>query len=198
MPELPRSHLIAYALLGAVVLVVGIRQLAPGPPGDAASPVAETPVAITQDGGSAPGGGGRVVVHVAGAVRSPGVYRMKAGARVDDAVRRAGGPLPRADLTQVNLAAEVEDGRQIIVPRRVPASSPAPSGATAAAPAGPLNLNTATLEQLDTLQGVGPATAQAILDYREEQNGFSSVEELDQVPGIGAARLATLRDLVTV
>jgi competence protein ComEA len=123
---------------------------------------------------------------------------MRAGARVDDAVRRAGGALPRADLTQVNLAAKVEDGRQILVPRRISASVPAPAASGTPQPGVPLNLNTATLEQLDTLPGVGPATAQKILDYREQHGGFGSVEELGQVPGIGDVRLAALRDLVRV
>jgi competence protein ComEA len=127
---------------------------------------------------------------------------MRAGARVDDAVRRAGGALPRADLTQVNLAAKVEDGRQILVPRRVSAAAPAAgvgaSATTPAQPEVPVNLNTATLEQLDELPGVGPATAQKILDYRQEHGGFGSVEELGQVPGIGDVRLAALRDLVRV
>ena len=147
-------------------------------------------------------GGGAVVVDVAGAVRRPGVYRLEAGARVDDAVRRAGGPTRRADLATVNLAAKLEDGRQVLVPARAPpggagATAPAAGGA-AAAPGQPVNLNTATLEQLDTLAGVGPATAQKILDYREQHGGFSSVDELDQVPGIGPGRLAALRDLVRV
>ena len=138
-------------------------------------------------------------MHVAGAVREPGVYRMRAGARVDDAVGRAGGATPRADLTQVNLAAKVEDGRQIVVPRRVPAAATGAGGSSSPAQPGvPLNLNTATLEQLDELSGIGPATAQKILDYREEHGGFGSVEELGQVPGIGDVRLASLREQVRV
>ena len=147
--------------------------------------------------------GGAVVVDVAGAVRRPGVYRLEAGARVDDAVRRAGGPTRRADLASVNLAAKLEDGRQVLVPVRAPPGGRATTAAggaagAAAAPGQPVNLNTATLEQLDTLTGVGPATAQKILDYREQHGGFSSVDELDHVPGIGPGRLAALRDLVRV
>jgi competence protein ComEA len=134
-------------------------------------------------------------VHVAGAVRRPGVYRMRPGARVNDAVRRAGGALPGADLAAVNLAAKVEDGRQVVVPERVATGSVAGGPA---APGVPLNLNTATLEQLDTLDGVGPATAQKILDFREEHGGFGSVEDLGQVPGIGDKRLAALREKVRV
>ncbi len=138
-------------------------------------------------------GGGRVVVHVAGAVARPGVYRLRAGARVDDAVRRAGGVRRRADLTQVNLAQELADGRQVIVPARVRG---APAGAAPAA--GPVNLNTATLEQLDGIDGIGPVTAQKILDFRRRQGGFGDVEELDQIPGIGEATMSTLREKVRV
>ncbi len=157
-------------------------------------------------------GGGRVTVHVAGAVRRPGVYVLSPGARVNDALRRAGGARGRADLAAVNLAAKLEDGRQVLVPERAaPATaggSPVAGGTASAggasvaggpsAPAAPINLNTATLEQLDTLDGVGPGIAQRILDYRRQHGGFARVEELGEVPGIGAKRLATLTPLVTV
>jgi len=141
--------------------------------------------------------GGRVTVHVAGAVQHPGVYRLRRGERVDDAVRRAGGPSRRADLSAVNLAAVVEDGRQVLVPTRAPAVS-APGTTSASATPAKVNLNTATPEQLDTLAGVGPATAAKILAFREQHGGFGSVEELGDVPGIGEVRLDALRDLVTV
>ena len=106
----------------------------------------------------------------------------------------------RADLSQINRAAKVEDGRQILVPARAPAPAGRCRRRTAAQrpPTRPINLNTATLEQLDTLDGVGPATAQKILDYREEHGGFGSVDELDQIPGIGEKRLAALREHVRV
>jgi len=142
-----------------------------------------------------------VVVHVAGAVRHPGVYRMRPTARVDDAVGRAGGATGRADLSQVNLAAKVEDGRQVLVPEKIraaPGVTPGKATAPATQPGVPLNLNTATLEQLDELDGIGPATAQNILDYREANGGFGSVEELGDVPGIGEVRLASLREQVRV
>jgi competence protein ComEA len=160
--------------------------------------------------------GERLTVHVAGAVHRPGVYRMRPGSRVDDAIDRAGGARLRADLGALNLAAKLEDGRQVLVPRRTPAGqpgaaaaagaaaqpAPAPGGATgpatATAPPGPpINLNTATIEQLDQLEGIGPTTAQKILQYRQEHGGFSSVEELKNVPGIGDTRYATLKERVT-
>jgi competence protein ComEA len=151
------------------------------------------------------GSSAAVTVHVAGAVRRPGVYRLRQGERVDDALQRAGGATRRADLSAVNLAAKVEDGRQILVPvraRTAPAATAAPAAPGApgapAAPAQPVNLNTATLEQLDTLDGIGPGLAQAILQYREEHGGFGSVDDLAQVPGIGEKRMATLREQVQV
>ena len=145
-----------------------------------------------------PSGGGRVMVDVAGEVERPGVYRLPASARVEDALTEAGGATRRADLSQINRAAKVEDGRQILVPARARRGGEA-AAATGSAPAeGPINLNSATLEQLDTLDGVGPATAQKILDYREEHGGFGSVDELDQIPGIGEKRLAALREKVRV
>ena len=193
MPALPRSHLVAYVLAAAVVLVLGARQVAASRAQEEAGASSAAPIAIDRAGG---GNGGRVHVHVAGAVRRPGVYRMPAGARVDDAVRRAGGPRLRADLTQVNLAQELEDGRQIVVPKRLAPGTTAAAGGSAV-PAGPINLNTATLEQLDTLDGIGPATAQSILDFREQEGGFTDVEQLDQVPGIGPATMSALRDKVT-
>jgi competence protein ComEA len=198
VPDLPPRQLAACVAALVAVLALGGWYLSRR--GDAAA-LPPGPIAVQGDGASAAGGEGgpRVTVHVAGAVRQPGVYRMRPGARVDDAVGRAGGATARADLSQVNLAAKVEDGRQILVPRRVPTAA---AGGTAPAsetqPAVPLNLNTATLEQLDELQGIGPATAQQILDYREAQGGFSSFDELDKVPGIGEVRLATLREQVRV
>ena len=140
------------------------------------------------------------MVHVAGAVRRPGVYRLRAGARVEDALHRAGGAAPPRRPERVNLAAELEDGRQVLVPRaRVRGGGSARRARPAPRrPACRVNLNTATLEQLDELDGVGPATAQKILDYREAHGGFGSVEELDQVPGIGETRLAALREKVRV
>ena len=147
----------------------------------------------------------RIVVHVAGAVVAPGVYEVAPTARAADAVAAAGGPTADGELDALNLAAPLADGERIYVPRvgevdptAVPAGgAPAPPGATAA-PAGPVDLNTATAEQLDTLPGVGPSTAAAIVDDRARNGPFASVDDLDRVTGIGPAKLDALRDLVTV
>jgi competence protein ComEA len=136
-------------------------------------------------------------VYVVGAVRRPGLYRLPQGARVADAVARAGGATRKADPAAVNLAAPVADGQQVLVPARLPRAVAAAQGvATPGVPAGPIQLSSATEEQLDSLPGIGPATAQKILDYRTEHGAFRSVEELDEVPGIGPTRVEQLRGLV--
>lgn len=196
MPELSlsRRQLLAGAAVALVLLVLAGRLLLR--PGASAS-VQVAPVAPTSTLGAAPAAAEPVVVDVVGAVRSPGLYRLTEGARVADALVRAGGATPKAQLELVNLAAPIADGQQIVVPRRG-AAAPAAGGTAAAtgAPSGPVHLNTATLEQLDALPGVGPVTAQKILDYRQVHGSFGSVDELDAVPGIGQARLEQLRDLV--
>ena len=139
----------------------------------------------------------RVVVDVVGAVRRPGLYRLAQGSRIADAITRAGGATGKAELAQVNLAAPLADGEQVVVPRRGAAGVAAGAGPAApGVPSGPIQLSTATLEQLDSLPGVGPVTAQKILDYRRKHGAFQSVDELDAVPGIGPKRLDQLRDLV--
>ncbi len=224
MPDLDRPRIAVLLVLGLAICLLGARyvhsQASAGAGGDA--PPSRALAGGAAGPSPAPDGagagvvvgraaGGRVTVHVAGAVRRPGVYRLGAGARVDDALRRAGGPRARADLTAVNLAARLEDGRQVLVPERAAragaAAAPRAGGVAAAgaaatgapgAPRAPINLNTATLEQLDTLDGIGPGLAQRILDYRSAHGGFARVEELGEVPGIGVKRLATLTALVTV
>jgi competence protein ComEA len=154
---------------------------------------------------------GVVVVDVVGAVRHAGVVSLPASARVVDAVNAAGGALPAADLDRINLAAHLVDGMRIAVPRRGVASDPAgptsdPGGGGAGGPATgatpspstPLDLNTATEAQLEALPGIGPSLAQAILEEREREGGFHSVDDLRRVRGIGDVRFTQLRPLVTV
>ncbi len=134
----------------------------------------------------------QLVVDVAGAVRAPGLHRVAPGARVADAVAAAGGATGKADLTLLNLAAPLADGEQVVVPARGAAAAAGAAASTAA----PLDLNTATAEQLDALPGIGPATAQKIIDYRQAHGPFRSIDELDAVPGIGPARIDQLKGLV--
>ena len=138
----------------------------------------------------------KIVVHVVGAVQRPGLYALRDGASIADAVRRAGGTTRKADLEAINLAAPVEDGLRWSCRGDNPSSPPARRPGDPPAAAGPVHLNTASLEQLDTLPGVGPVTAQKILDWRQTHGAFTSVDDLDAIPGIGPARLEQLRDLV--
>ena len=151
-----------------------------------------------------------VVVHVAGAVARPGLVHLRGAARVDDALIAAGGPAPDADIDRINLAQPVADGVRVYVPRRgepdVGASAGSPGGSTTAGSGSagassapePIDLNTATAEQLDTLPGVGPSTAAAIVGYRQEHGRFESVDDLEQVHGIGPAKLEAMRARVRV
>jgi competence protein ComEA len=136
-----------------------------------------------------------VVVDVVGHVQSPGLYRLPTGARVDDAIRAAGGPVPGTDLSGLNLARKVSDGEQIAVGV---AGEPAAAGGAESSSAGPIDLNTASLAQLDALPGVGPVLAQHILDWRTAHGKFDTVDQLREVTGIGEAKFADLRPLVTV
>jgi competence protein ComEA len=193
MPSLTTKQVLGYAAVAVVVLVIGWRTQSGA---SSSSQTYPSGTATASRSSPAPAPSPVVVVDVTGAVRRPGVYRLPAGARVQDAIRRAR-PLARADMTTVNLAARVTDGEQVIVPRR------GRGGATASAPATPdapavVSLNSATLEQLETLDGIGPALAQRIIDYRTAHGGFRSLEELDQVSGIGPARLAALRGHVSL
>ncbi len=163
------------------------------------------------DAGSEPGASptGEIVVHVAGAVGKPGVVRLSAGSRVADAVEAAGGGVADADLDRLNLAAVLEDGQRILVARRGdPPEVGDPTGVTSGAgssPGGdesddgaPIDLNTATTEELESLPGIGPVLAEAIIDERESRGGFRSVNELRDVRGIGEKRFEDLKDRVVV
>jgi competence protein ComEA len=183
-----RRQAITVVLGLVVVLLLAARWLGHTAP-------AARPSAVGVHVRAAPAVRPRLVVHVAGAVRRPGLYRLEDGSRVADALTRAGGTTRKANLEAVNLAAPVVDGQQVLVPRKVTAALGS-SGSSDAQPAGPVSLSAATVEQLDELPGVGPVTAQKIVDYRAAHGAFRSVEELDAVPGIGPARIETLRDLV--
>jgi competence protein ComEA len=138
----------------------------------------------------------RIVVDVVGAVREPGLYHLPDGARVADAVAQAGGLSRRADRRAVNLAARVADGQQVVVAARGSPGAATASASSPAAPGAPVSLSAATVEQLDTLPGIGPVTAEKIVAFRQEHGPFASVEGLDAIPGIGPARLEELKGLV--
>jgi competence protein ComEA len=187
-----RRRALAGALLLAALLVLAGRHLL-----RAGTPTVPPPAPIVAEKRSA-ATSPKLFVHVVGAVRRPGLYRLGEGSRIADAVKRAGGATRKADMSLVNLAAPVSDGVQVVVPRRAAAASQggAATASTPASTSGPVQLSTATLEQLDALPGIGPVTAQKILDYRQENGGFASVDELDAVPGIGPARMEELREVV--
>jgi competence protein ComEA len=188
-----QRRLLAIALAALVAVVLAWRQLAPHA---AAAPLQIAPIAPRAAAASPAPAAKPLVVDVAGAVRRPGLYRLERGARVADAIARAGGLTRRAERTAVNLAAPVADGEQVLVATRgSPAAGAGGSSATAGA-TGPVSLSAATAEQLDALPGVGPVTAQKIVQYRQEHGPFTSVDGLDAIPGIGPAKLADLRPLV--
>ena len=220
--HLPTSVVRALGIVAVVVVAAGVAWWLlrpPPPPIEAALPLA-TGTSITPDP-SAPDPTAsttatapvELVVQSAGAIASPGVYRLPPGARVDDLVAASGGLTGDADVDRVNLASLVGDGERVWFPRRGDEAPPevvagagggggAPAGG--AAPPGPaaapamVNLNTATAAELDTLPGVGPATATAILAYREEHGSFAAVDDLLEVRGIGDAKLEQIRPLATV
>jgi competence protein ComEA len=187
MPELSRTQVVVYAAVAIALLLVGARAIRAEGGGELSFASAD---AAPTEGGFAIGGqAGDLVVDVTGAVRDPGVYRMPAGSRVNDAVARAGGAAPEAQLEAINLAARLADGQQIVVPERLPGGTAAAAGAEV-----PISLGTATVEQLEEIEGIGPVTAEAIVAFRDEHGGLSSVEQLDQVSGIGPATMDSLRD----
>ncbi|MBU1672064.1 MAG: helix-hairpin-helix domain-containing protein [Actinobacteria bacterium] len=158
------------------------------------------PVKIESGSASAREERPKLTVHVAGAVNRPGLYEVDERSRVSDAIEEAGGPAPGASLDQLNLAARLKDGQKVFVPSQ---QVEPPAGHGASQPSGggtggPVNINTAGETELETLPGVGPALAARIIEYRNSKGPFSSVDELDDVEGIGPARLESLKDLVTI
>lgn len=197
MPDWSRSQVVVYGAVAVALLLVGARAIrAEGSGGTTYSSAPSSGVSSARSG---EGGGFSiategvdVVVDVAGAVRRPGVYRLPAGARVIDALERAGGLSAGALPEAINRAARLADGQQVVVPERG-ADGAAVAATGAAAEDGPISLGSATLEQLDTIEGIGPVTAQKIVEFRDQHGGLSSVEQLDEVSGIGPATMESLR-----
>lgn len=210
MLESPRSTIAIWAVAAVLAVLAGVRLLGGAEPdparvavdgvaGGGTRPVGAPGASQTQRAPS--DGEGELYVHVAGAVRRPGLMRVPADARVATALERAGGPTRRADLTLVNLAARLQDGQQIVVPVRGEAGAVSGGGGTGAAGGAPgsppgmkLLLSTATVEQLDEIDGIGPTLAERIIEYRDERGGFRSIDELSQVDGIGEKRMVSLRE----
>lgn len=193
IPSLSVRRLAALTVGVAAALLLLLRHLGGG--GGTAAPAVAPLRAATRPPAAA------LVVDVAGAVRRPGLYHLRDGMRIADAIAAAGGATAKAQTDLVDLAAPVADGEQVVVPQQVETGAdggaPAASSPTAGpSPTAPLDLNTATAAQLDALPGVGPSTAQKIVDYRQAHGPFHSVDELDGVSGIGPAKLAELKGLV--
>jgi competence protein ComEA len=201
MGSLTRSQLAVYGAVAIALLLVGARwirsadhQGSPSGGVSFSSSESRSGEASSDSFGVDSQGGVDVVVDVAGAVREPGVYRLPAGSRVNDAVERADGPGPRAAVEGINLAARLTDGQQVVVPEQVggPGAAAAAAAATGTA-GGPISAGTATLEELDTIEGIGPVTAQKIVDFRAEHGGISTVDQLDEIDGVGPATMDALR-----
>jgi competence protein ComEA len=211
MPELSRVQIAVYGAIAVALLFVGARAVR----GEGGETSGGSGYTSSYEYGSGESGGegesgeeegtfsvsgeaGDLVVDVTGAVAKPGVYRLPAGSRVDDAVKRAGGANGKAELDSLNLAAHLADGQQVVVPEAV-AGRPAPGAVAGVAGAagieeGPISLATATAAELETVSGIGPVTAEAIIAFREEHGGLSSVDQLDQISGIGPATMEALRE----
>ena len=204
--SLERGELIGFLLVAAVLVGGAVFWYLRSLPATVRVDAAIAPVGSAASPSTSPSPSpGVVVVYVSGWVERPGVYEFKEGDRIVDAIERAGGPKKGADLNALNLAGFLTDAQQVLVMKKGEAAPPTASsgsaggtGSSAGSPAGPINLNTATLEQLETLPGIGPALGQRIIDHREQHGPFQSVEDLLDVSGIGDKRLADLRDQVTV
>ena len=192
--SLSRRQIIVWSITGFVILAVGAGYLRGHLTDDGHHTATAITIAAVTD--SAASG---MKIHVVGAVIHPGLYEAGPGSRVADAVALAGGSTPDADLSRINLAAKLADGQQIVVPQKNGAAGGAApgtggsGGAGGASPSNPVNLNSATAAQLDSLDGIGPKTAQKIIDYREAHGGFRSIDELLEVPGIGQAKLDQIK-----
>lgn len=207
MSELSRTQIAVFGAIAVALLFVGARAVRGegGAEGDSAYASSyEDQSSEAGAGGEAESeaesefaveeGGSDVVVDVTGAVESPGVYRMPAGSRVNDAVKRAGGATGKAALDSINLAARLADGQQVVVPEDGAAASALAGVAGVEEEDAPISLSTATAAELDTIDGIGPVTAEDIIGFREEHGGLSSVDQLDQISGIGPATMEALRE----
>jgi competence protein ComEA len=205
MPDLSRTQVVVWGAIAVALLFVGARAVR-GEGGEAGGASTYADYSSDDEGGggsdeseggtfSVEGSGGDVVVDVTGAVREPGVYRLPEGSRVDEAVQRAGGATGKAELDSLNLAARLADGQQVVVPERIPGAPPgAPAATGAGEEDGPISLSTATAAELDTIDGIGPVTAEDIIKFREEHGGLSSVDQLDEISGIGPATMEALSE----
>lgn len=192
MPELSRAQVAVYGAIAVALLLLGARAIRAE--GEAEPSYGAEPSSSSSGSGGGftlSGQAGDVVVDVTGAVARPGVYRLPAGSRVDDAVHRAGGATPQGELEAINRAARLADGQQVVVPERLPGGVAGVAAGTGEE--GPISLGTATVEELDTIDGIGPVTAQEIVEYRDQHGGLASVDQLDQVSGIGPATMESLR-----
>jgi competence protein ComEA len=213
MPRI-NGQLVVYLAVGAVLVLVGLNSIRGEKSSEEAFGAgAGNSAAGASDPGNAAGGsssadGGfkvsgasrKLIVDVAGAVRRPGVYRFGQGARVIDAIARAGGATTQAMVGAINRAATLSDGQQVVVPSMAGASGAATAGALASGGTmddAPVSLGTASQEQLEEIDGIGPVTAQKILEFRDSQGGLGSVDELDQISGIGPATMESLRTALT-
>ena len=187
-----------YTAIAIVALLLGARWIRAG--SNAGGPEGSIAYGSEGETHADPGSGEQVqfdetgedvVIHVAGAVRNPGVYRLPEGSRVTDAIERAGGVTPGGTQDAVNLAAPLADGQQVHIPARNQA--PVAGGTASGTADGPISLGSATVEQLDTIEGIGPVTAAGIIEFRDQHGGVGSIDELDQISGIGPATMEALR-----
>ncbi len=197
--SLSRRQIIVWSITGFVILAIGAGYLRGHLTDDGRHTATAITIAAVTDSAAA-----GMKIHVVGAVTHPGLYEAGPGSRVADAVALAGGSTPDADLSRINLAAKLADGQQIVVPQKnsaaggVAPGTGGSGGAGGASPSNPVNLNSATAAQLDSLDGIGPKTAQKIIDYREAHGGFRSIDELLEVPGIGQAKLDQIKGELTL
>jgi competence protein ComEA len=212
MPDLSRTQVVVWGAIAVALLFIGARAVR-GESGETGGASTYADYSSDDEGGegsdeeggdeseseegtfSVEGSGGDVVVDVTGAVEKPGVYRLPEGSRVDEAVQRAGGATGKAELDSLNLAARLADGQQVVVPEQIPGAPPgAPAAPGAGEEDGPISLSTATAAELDTIDGIGPVTAEDIIKFREEHGGLSSVDQLDEISGIGPATMESLSE----